>query len=183
MRRLYLRDHATDLHGTTIIRDYQGRSCYLLVGKWGMLHDVLSLYSISGALLAEVKQQSLGILPKFALYLDRQQVGTVSKSLGFVREVIYIRGLNWMIVGSPFSGKYRVFQKNHLVFSIRPVAFTGDYYHELKVNHGSDEPLAILIASVLEHWARRKQRSPLKARWGNVDPTSGISMNFKNHCD
>lgn len=182
MRRLYLRDHATDLHGTTIIRDYQGRSCYLLVGKWGMVHDVLSLYSISGELLAEVRQQSLGILPRFTLYLNRQQVGIVSKSLGFVREVIYIRGLNWMVVGSPFSGKYRVFQKNHLVFAIHPVALTGDYYHELKVNSQNNEPLAILIASVLEHWARRKQREPLAARWGSkIDPTSGISMNFKQN--
>ena len=67
MRQLYLRDHATDLHGTTIIRDHQGRSCYLLVGKWGMHYDVLSLYAINGALLAEVKQQSLGMLPKFSL--------------------------------------------------------------------------------------------------------------------
>ncbi|MBA2913708.1 LURP-one-related/scramblase family protein [Limosilactobacillus frumenti] len=182
MRLLYLRDHDTDLHGTTVIRDYQGRSCYLLVGKWGMLHDVLSLYSISGELLAEVKQQSFGILPRFALYLNRHQVGTVSKSLGFLREVIYIRGLNWVVVGSPFSDKYRVFQAQRKVFSIRPVAFTGDYYHELKVNQEADEPLAILVASVLQHWARRKQGSPLKVRWGRrADIDDGFSMSFRNH--
>ena len=181
MRLLYLRDHDTDLHGTTVIRDYQGRSRYLLVGKWGMLHDVLSLYSISGELLAEVKQQSLGILPRFALFLNREQVGTVGKSLGFVREVIYIRGLNWVVVGSPFSGKYRVFQTNRQVFAIRPVAFTGDYYHELKVSRQEDEPLAILIASVLQHWARRKQRNPLKVRWGRrATPDDGFSISFRN---
>lgn len=157
MRQLYLRDHGTDLHGTTVIRDHQGRSCYLLVGKWGMHHDVLSLYAINGKLLAEVKQQSLGMLPKFALYLNRQRVGSVGKSLGFVRQVIYIRGLNWFVVGSPLAGRYRVFQGSHQVFAIRPVAFTGNYYHELKVSNEGDEPLAILIASVLDHWARRGQ--------------------------
>lgn len=155
MRQLYLRDHATDLHGTTVIRDHQGRSCYLLVGKW----DVLSLYAISGALLAEVKQQSLGMLPKFALYLNRQRVGTVGKSLGFVRQVIYIRGLNWFIIGSPLAGRYRVFQGSRQVFSLQPVALTGNYYHELNVDQQADEPLAILVASVLDHWARRGQRS------------------------
>lgn len=179
MRQLYLRDHDTDLRGTTVIRNYQGRSLYLLVGKWGVLHDVLSLYSISGDLLAEVKQQSFGIVPKFALYKDRQKVGTVSKSLGFVREVIYIRGLNWVIVGSPYSGKYRVFSKNHLVFSIQPVAFTGDYYHELKVRNKEDEPLAILIASVLQHWARRKQAAPLRVHWGSVATGNDTCLGYK----
>ena len=179
MRQLYLRDHDTDLHGTTVIRNYQGRSLYLLVGKWGALHDVLSLYSISGDLLAEVKQLSFGIIPKFALFRDRQKVGTVSKSLGFVREVIYIKGLNWVVVGSPFSGKYRVFKKNHLVFSIQPVAFTGDYYHELKVKNEEDEPLAILVASVLQHWARRKQSSPLRVHWGSVATGNDACLGYQ----
>lgn len=179
MRQLYLRDHDTDLHGTTVIRNYQGRSLYLLVGKWGALHDVLSLYSISGDLLAEVKQLSFGIIPKFALFRDHQKVGTVSKSLGFVREVIYIKGLNWVVVGSSFSGKYRVFKKNHLVFSIQPVAFTGDYYHELKVKNEEDEPLAILVASVLQHWARRKQSSPLRVHWGSVATGNDACLGYQ----
>lgn len=178
MRQLYLRDRDTDLHGTTIIRNYQGRSLYLLVGKWGMVHDVLSLYSISGDLLAEVKQQGVGIIPKFTLFKDRKKVGSVSKPLGFVRELIYIKGLNWVVVGSPFSGKYRVYQKNHLVFSIQPVELTGNYYHELKVRHQDDESLAILVASVLQHWARRRYASPLKLHWGSMAVNNDLSMNF-----
>lgn len=176
MRKLYLRNHATDLHGTTIIRDYQGRSCYLLVGKWGMRHDVLSLYAISGALLAEVRQLSLGLLPKFALYVDRQKVGTVGKSLGFVRQFIYIRGLNWIIVGSPLAGRYRVFQRGHRVFSIQPVEKTATYYHELTVDRRVDEPLAILVASVLDHWARRGQRSPNRLRFRSPQACNNLGM-------
>lgn len=179
MRQLYLRDHATDLHGTTVIRDHQGRSCYLLVGKWGMHYDVLSLYAISGALLAEVKQQSLGMLPKFALYLNRQRVGTVGKSLGFVRQVIYIRGLNWFIVGSPLAGRYRVFQGSRQVFSLQPVELTGNYYHELKVAQQADEPLAILVASVLDHWARRGQRDRDRFRLRHPRLADNLGMGIK----
>ena len=181
MRQLYLRDHATDLHGTTIIRDHQGRSCYLLVGKWGMHYDVLSLYAINGALLAEVKQQSLGMLPKFSLYLNRQRVGTVGKSLGFVRQMIYIRGLNWFIVGSPLAGRYRVFQGSRQVFSLQPVEFTGSYYHELKVEQKADEPLAILVASVLDHWARHGQRDPKHLRFRRARLADNFGMGFKCH--
>ena len=84
-----------------------------------------------------------------------------------------------MVVGSPFSGKYRVFNKNHLVFSIQPVAFTGEYYHELKVKREEDEPLAILLASVLQHWARRKQSSPLRVHWGSVATGNDTCLGYK----
>lgn len=178
MRQLYIRDRSTDLHGTTVIRDQKGTSCYLLVGKWGMHHDVLSLYAISGALLAEVKQLTLGLLPKFALYVNRQRVGTIGKGLGFVQQVVYIRGINWIIVGSPLTGRYKVFRGSHLVFSIQPVEFSGGYCHELKINHREDEPLAILVASILNHWARRNDQEPLWVRLHKCSPNWGTSMSF-----
>ena len=133
MRQLYIRDRSSDLHGTTVIRDKNGKSCYLLVGKWGMRYDALSLYAIDGALLAEVKQLTLGLLPKFALYVNRQRVGTIGKGLGFVQQVIYIRGINWIVVGSPLTSRYRVFSGSHLVFSIQPVKLSSGYCHELKI--------------------------------------------------
>lgn len=179
MRQLYLRDHSTDLHGTTIIRDQQGQSRYLLAGKWGLHHDVLSLYAINGALLAEVKQLSLGLLPKFALYQHRQWVGIVGKSFGFVRQVIYIRGLNWIIVGSPLGNRYRVFGGGRLVFAIKPVQLTGTYYHELQVEREADEPLAILIASVLDHWARGGQVNRQRVSFTNRSLEGDLGMNFK----
>lgn len=180
MRSLYLRDHSTDLHGTTVIRDDQGRSCYLLVGKWGMHRDVLSLYAINGELLAEVKQLSLGLLQKFALYQHRQRVGVVGKSFGFVRQVIYIRGLNWIIVGSPLESRYRVFGGGKLIFALRPVQLTGSYYHELRVTKKENEPLAILIASVLDHWARGGQVESRKVRFKNPNLANNLGMDFHN---
>lgn len=179
MRKLYLRDHSTDLHGTTVIRDEQGRSCYLLVGKWGMHHDVLSLYAINGDLLAEVKQLSLGILPKFALYQQRQRVGIVGKSFGFVRQVVYIRGLNWIIVGSPLGSRYRVFGAGKLVFALKPVQFSGSYCHELRVTNKDDEPLAILVASVLDHWSRNGQIDSNKVQFRNRSLADDLGMGFR----
>ncbi|MGM9891441.1 LURP-one-related/scramblase family protein [Limosilactobacillus sp.] len=179
MRKLYLRDHATDLHGTTIIRDEQGQSCYLLAGKWGLHHDVLSLYAIDGQLLAEVKQLSLGLLPKFGLYQNRQRVGIVGKSFGFVRQVVYIRGLNWIIVGSPLGNRYRVFGGGKLIFALKPVRFSGSYCHELRVTNRQDEPLAILIASVLDHWSRTGQIDTEKVQFRNRSLAGNCGMGYR----
>lgn len=179
MRKLYLRDHSTDLHGTTIIRDEHGRSCYLLAGKWGLHHDVLSLYAIDGQLLAEVKQLSLGLLPKFALYRHRQRVGTIGKSFGFVRQVVYIRGLNWIIVGSPLGSRYRVFGAGKLIFALKPVQFSGSYCHELRISKQADEPLAILVASVLDHWSRNGQLDADKVQFRNRSLANNLGMGYQ----
>ncbi|MDO4902702.1 MAG: hypothetical protein Q3959_00405 [Limosilactobacillus sp.] len=179
MRQLYIRDHGSSLGGTTVIRDEQGRSCYLLAGKWGMHHDVLSLYAMNGNLLAEVKQLSLGLLPKFGLYQNHQRVGVVGKSFGFVRQVVYIRGLNWIIVGSPLGSRYKVFAANKLVFDLRPVEKSGTYCHELRVSQQSDEPLAILIASVLDHWARTGQFDLNKIKFKNRTLANNWGMEMR----
>lgn len=125
MRTLYLREHGGQRQATTIVHDEFNNACYLLTGKWGLRQDVLSLYTMQGSLLAEVKQVTLGLWPKFVLYQNRQRVGVIAKSLGFVRQVIYIRGLNWMVVGSPLSDRYRVYQGNRLVFQLVPLKTPG----------------------------------------------------------
>ena len=151
VRTLYMRDHATDRQPATVIHDENNQAAYLLAGKWGLRQDALSLYNMCGDLLAEVSQLSLGLLPKFALYVNHQKVGVVGKSLGFVREVVYIRGLNWVIVGNALTNHYRVFKGSHQVFAMEPAAETGASFLAITINHPQDEPLAILVACVLNH--------------------------------
>lgn len=177
IRTLYLKDRATDT-GATIIHDNRNDACYLLTGKWGIRHDALSLYTMQGTLLAEVKQLALGLMPKFALYQDGTRVGTIGKSLGFVSEVIYIHGLNWMIVGNGLTNRYRVFRNTHLVFQMEPTPETSGYYQQITVSQQSDEPLAILVAYVLNHWAHRKIKTPVRFRtwephWGQETGLAG----------
>jgi uncharacterized protein YxjI len=161
MRTLYLKNRAND-HSATIIHDNHEQACYLLTGKWGLRHDALSLYTMQGQLLAEIKQLSLGLMPKFALYQNRQRIGTIGKSLGFVREIIYIHDLNWVIVGNAFTNHYRVFRNNHIVFTMDPEQASAGMYCRLTVTQEADEPMAILVACVLNHWAHKHsaKRSP-----------------------
>ncbi len=163
MRTLYLREHGSQRSATTIIHDQSNNACYLLAGKWGLRQDVLSLYTMKGDLLAEVKQMTLGLRPKFVLYQNRHRVGVVAKSLGFIRQVIYIRGLNWVVVGTPLSNRYRVYQNNRLVFSTSPLEGTGGLYQAISISNQADEPLALLVTTILNHWAHRGGREPMIA--------------------
>ena len=116
-------------------------------------------------------------------FLSRREIGIFNvggKSLGFVREVVYIRGLNWVIVGNALTNHYRVFRGSHLVFSMAPLEETGGAFLELKVSSERDEPLAILVACVLNHWAKRPDASPAKRRFrlpslANPNLSYGIS--------
>lgn len=183
MRQLYIRDRSTDLNGATVIHDESGHSCYLLAGKWGIRYDALSLYTMSGELLAEAKQLTLGLTPKFALYLNQRQVGTIGKSLGFFHELIYIRGLNWIVVGSLMSGHFKVFCGSQLIFEVEPVQNTGGFCSRLSVVNQADEPLAILTATIINRWARHQDRQPLHEKLRQLNPMSStdqgdLSMGF-----
>lgn len=178
MRQLFIRDYSTNLHGTTIIHDKEGKECYLLVGKRGLRNDTLSVYSINGALLAEAKQLTLGLSPKFALYVEHHRIGTLGSGLSLFQKVTYIQGINWIIVGSLLTGRYHIFSRGHLVFSIQPVELSGDYYRALKVDKKYNEPLAILITNILDQWARRSNNESLLARLMRKNFNLNTSMPF-----
>lgn len=163
MRTLYLKNRAND-RSATIIHDNTNQACYLLTGKWGLRHDALSIYTMQGQLLGEIRQLSLGLMPKLAIYQNRQKVGTIGKSLGFVREFIYIHDLNWVIVGNAFTNHYRVFRNNHLVFTMDPEQSSGGLYCRLTVSQEADEPIAILVACILNHWSHKGDVHRLKSR-------------------
>lgn len=163
MRTLYLKDRAND-QSATIIHDSADQACYLLTGKWGLRHDALSLYTMQGELIGEIKQLSLGLRPKFVLYQNHQRIATISKSLGFVREFVYIHDLNWLIVGSALTNHFRVFRNSHLVFTMEPDHDTAGLYCRLVINQQADEPAAILVACILNHWAHRGTSQKLQSR-------------------
>lgn len=166
MRTLYIHQHANDLRGATTVKDEHNNTAYLLVGKWGLRQDVLSLYATSGELLAEIRQLTLGILPKFAIYQNHRQIGVIGKSLGFLREVIYIRGLSWIIVGNVLKESYRVYHGTQLVFIFKSQVQDGQTYSVLQVTDERLEPVCIVISGVLNHWARRSDKLSMPKKAG-----------------
>lgn len=161
MRTLYIRQDSLAAKGASVVRDADKRSIYLLIGKWGRHQDALSLYQISGDLLAELKQTSLGLLPRFDIYYQGEKVGAISKRLGFFNEMIYISNLHWIIVGNFVTGNYKVF---HGTTTIMNSQGDGDL-REMQIVNKKLEPICICIAATLDHWANRRSnvKFPSKA--------------------
>lgn len=164
MRQLYLNQAALSAKATTVIRDAHNDSQYLLVGKWGLRADVLSVYTIAGDLEAEVRQESLGLLPRFRLIYHRQVVGHVNKTLGLIREVLFVRGLNWVIMGSLTSGRFRIYHGRDLIGTIAAVPPAGTTV-AVTVDQPDHEALVICLAAILDRWGKQQahQFNPLKS--------------------
>lgn len=160
MRTLYIRQESLAAKGASVVRDADKRSVYLLIGKWGRHSDALSLYQISGDLLAELRQTSLGLLPRFDIYDHGEKVGAISKRFGFMHEMIYISSLHWLIVGNFLSGHYKIY---HGTTTIMTSDGDGDL-RQMTIASQHLEPICICIAATLDHWANRRSHLKLPSK-------------------
>lgn len=183
MRTLYIRQDSLAAKGASVVRDEDRRSIYLLVGKWGRHQDALSLYQISGDLLAELRQTSLGLLPHFDIYYQGEKVGAISKRLGFFNQMIYISNLHWIIVGNLVSGNYKIYHGTTMIMNSRG---DGDL-REMKIATQELEPICICIAATLDHWAsgHSQLKTPAQAWHATLNRQLGLhgsnAWHYANH--
>ena len=137
MRKLYSYRNRLSTRGTTTITDESGSNVYLINGRWGMHAGVMSVYSSSNLLEAEIKQRSLGMLPKFDLYKKRKYAGSIRRYYGVSREMLFVKKLNWLIMGNLSTYNYRVF---HGVNGAAEVLAIGYAYAALLVYIYSEIP-------------------------------------------
>lgn len=161
MRQLYIRQTPGVLNGVRPVLDVHRQTLYLISGQFGWSRAQLIASSASGEALAEAKQLSLGIMPKFAIYFNGKEVGSVRRTFGFWREVIYIHGLNWVVMGNLMSGKYKIYHGTHIIASMRPVDGSDGGYDQLSVANHSAEPVCLLIAAIMDRWSKQNGRRRL----------------------
>ncbi|WP_367370873.1 LURP-one-related/scramblase family protein [Pediococcus parvulus] len=162
MRKLYVRNQDATNKGATVVRDDHNNSCYLLVGKWGIRHDALSVYDIQGDLLAEIKQTSVGIFPKFDIFFNGNKIGSISKTFGLFHEFLYINKLKWFITGSLRTGSHHVYSVHKRIMTVTPVILYGAGYNELLIASQATEPVCICLAAILDHWTKKDSKSGVK---------------------
>lgn len=83
----------------TLVKDENGVSLFLLVGKWGGKGDVLALYKMNGDLVARIKQSSVIFGHKFDLYNGFEKVGSLKK---------FLIGLAIFIISNNYAGWFLV---------------------------------------------------------------------------
>ncbi|MEY8663181.1 LURP-one-related family protein [Ligilactobacillus faecis] len=163
MRELYTKRTELSNRGTVKITDRSGRLVYFIIGKWGLHPSVLSIYDVSGPLLAEIKQRSLGLFPKFDLYENKKHVGSLRRYYGINREMLFVRGLNWFIIGNLLTFNYKVYHGRKCIMTISEVQLTTGARLEFHIENQADEPLCFCIAAILDYWARLDLKTKAKA--------------------
>lgn len=158
MRQLYARRRQFSLQRTTVVKDSNNNVIYTLMGAWGSRQGVLSLYYIDGRLAAEIKQRSLGVFPKFELYQGNRQIGSLRRHYGVGRDMLFVKQLNWLVIGNLMTFNYRVFHGRELIMQITEVAGTSGTDLEFTITHEEDEPFCLCIAAILDYWAHSGKR-------------------------
>lgn len=154
MRTLYTRRTELSNRGLIKIKDSSGRLVYMIVGKWGMSPSVLSVYDVSGSRLAQIKQRSLGLFPRFDLYDAEHHVGSLRRYYGISHEMLFVKGLNWFIIGNLMTFNYKVYHGRQCIMTISEVQLPTEKALEFHIFDQADEPLCLCISAILDRWAR-----------------------------
>jgi uncharacterized protein YxjI len=186
MRRFYLKSQGPENKGATAISDENHDAKYWLVGKWGLKDDALSVYDLNGQQLAELKQRSVGSLPKFELFLADQVVGTVTTPIGFVRGLLYVHQLHWFITGDTVTCHFKVRHKMTTILKINRVQINNSNYIELVVyaDDAPQIPLFICLATILDRWIQKRpplQEPKLVRSWKIKSDATGYNNFSKEH--
>ena len=180
MQRFYLKSQGLENKGATTVSDENHNPKYLLVGKWGIKRDALSVYDMQGQLRAELKQIAVGLLPKFKLFLNNREVGTVTTPVGFIRGLLYVHNLRWIIIGDTVTCHFKVFHGLTKILEVNRVQINGSAYIELNVFVESNTPLFICLAAILDRWIQKRPplREPKLVRTWKIESDTAGYNNF-----
>ena len=147
----YFRRKVLSSRGISTLKDANGNVCYILSGRWGMMPAVLEVYDINDHRLAQIRQCSLGLLPKFELYNEyRQKVGSLRRYYHVGAEIHFVSGLNWVILGNSLNLNYKVFHGRELIMVVTQL----NDFTSLQITASEYEPICICLAVILDFWSK-----------------------------
>lgn len=144
----------------TIVKDEQGKSLFLMVGRWGTKGDVLFLYRLDGALVASIKQTSFTFGKRFEIYKNFEKVGTMQKIFNWPGDFYFIQQLHWSVYGDIYNHRYGIYHFNKKIMEMdKATLLSGDYY-VLDVTDDEDAPVCICIAAIMDYWLYNRKKKP-----------------------
>ncbi|GAY72720.1 hypothetical protein [Lentilactobacillus kosonis] len=157
-------------HATKVINEFSNNQ-YLVVGRWGLVTDSYSIYSRSGELLCEIKQATLGTSPRFDIYYLDKLVGTSIINLSLHYSTIYIKGINWLIIGNEVKQNYSIIKKQKRIGTIHSFNTHGDVVRIISTDNINDESIMVAIAAILNHPVTTSQLNISKNPFNHFNPT------------
>ncbi|MFO8069482.1 MAG: hypothetical protein R6U02_05865 [Alkalibacterium sp.] len=159
MVRLFIKPEHMSKQDRLIVTDTTGQEVYLIVGKWGRVGDKLSVFSLDGERLIDVKQVILSLFPKFRLFKDGNKIGSLKKRPGLrgIKNPFFtITRLNWIITGNYDKQQFTVSRFGKKIGTIdKSVTYMGEFYCVDFIKE-QDIPVALAIAVLLDHYAVSK---------------------------
>lgn len=159
--------------GMSVVKDSNSKPVYILTGRHGIANDGFTLHSIAGAELGDIRQKTVGIFPRYDLYVDRQKVGSVKKMAGVWREFIFVAGLNWMIIGNLLANQYHIYHGVKSITTIAEAGTASNTVFKLDIPREEDVVAGLLLAAILDHWRQVHNANPL-ARHDDVNISFGM---------
>ncbi len=148
--------------GRTVIKTIDGTPMFIMIGKWGLGGNVLSIYSMSGDLLASVKKYPNALGTRFDLYENFVKVATMRKVFQLYFDFYFINHLNWYVLGNVYHHRYAIRNFSELILEMEvQKSFKGEYYC-INIPNDANAPLALCIASVLDNWAASSFKEKFK---------------------
>lgn len=163
MVQLYIKEQLMASRGVPIIVcNATKQPQYLVTGRRGLRQDSFTLYTVSGQYIAEIRQTTLGIFPRFDIFVGKQKVGAVKKMYGVWHQFQFVSDLNWIVMGDLINHHYKVYHRTETILTMdKAILSDGDYY-QLQITHESDVPVCILLSLIFDHWVVRRDKKPQK---------------------
>ena len=79
------------------IYDEEQQPRYHVKGVMSLGHR-LQIYDRDGNMLGEIKEKAFSFLPKFTMYIDGEEVGTIQKELTFLRPKFHLTCNDWIML-------------------------------------------------------------------------------------
>lgn len=156
---LYIKKQFVDLNHVALVYDRNQKPVYYLSGRQGLLNDNFTLFELSGEVLGEIRQVSLGMLPRFDILIHQEKVGSLKRMLGVWHQFIFVSDLKWILMGDLLDNHYQAYAHGKLIFQVDHALLSdGALARELRITDPNDAPVCILIAMILDLWSRNTKK-------------------------
>jgi len=159
METYYIKEHVLSANVRTVVKNTEDRPTFILVGRWGVKGDVLSIYSMNGDVLATVKQTTYAFPSHFDLYHKQEKIGSLGRLFSFNRDIYLVKQLNWLVLANVNKQSYRIYSlKERLMLMTKQTTYQGDYY-KLSIKNEELAPICICIGAVMDYWAKNNEKN------------------------
>lgn len=164
------------------VRDSRGQIIYLIEGYWGRKDDRVNLLSLHGTSILQAKQANFSPFFKFDLLVNTKVIGSFRKHPGLfgLRDAFFsVQPNEWIIRGDFDQLFFTTFHQDKAIIKTSKLRHANALY-SLKVLDEEDIPLASLLAVLLDHHARKKQKDIIYSDFLEKNQNLGF-LNYEIH--